>query len=379
MKNRTFAVLALAAAAAFTGCSPRTETDPQTSSVTASNLTLTAAQRQTIQVQAVAPSQFRRTIETTGTVQFDSDQATTVLAPFSGPVSRLLVSLGQQVKAGEPLAAVASPDFAAAISAYRKALATARTDRKLADLDADLLQHHGIARREADQAETDAVNAEADRDAALDTLRSLKVGAQTIQDIRDGRPVPHLPGLIRSPIAGTVVEKLITPGQLLQAGGTPCFTVADLSRVWVMAHIFGPDIEAVHLGEPADVETDIATNSFPGTVDNISAVVDPNTRSVAVRVVAGNPEGILKKEMYVRVAIHSSHQTTGFLVPVAAVLRDDENLPFVYVENPDHSFARRRVSLGSRVGDQYEITSGLQAGDRVVVDGSLFIHFVQNQ
>ena len=90
-------------------------------------MTLTAAQRQNIQLYTVAPSKFRKTIETTGTVDFDNDQATSVLAPFSGPVSRLLVSLGEQVKEGDPLAVVDSPDFAAAISAYRKALATAKT------------------------------------------------------------------------------------------------------------------------------------------------------------------------------------------------------------------------------------------------------------
>ena len=111
-------------------------------------MTLTAAQRQNIQLYTVAPSKFRKTIETTGAVDFDNDQATSVLAPFSGPVSRLLVSLGDQVKQGDPLAEVDSPDFAAAISAYRKALATAQTTRRLADLDKDLLaaQRRGPAR-----------------------------------------------------------------------------------------------------------------------------------------------------------------------------------------------------------------------------------------
>ena len=151
-----------------------------------------------------------------------------------------------------------SPDFAAAISAYRKALATAKTDRRLADLDKDLIQHHGVAQREAEQAETDAANAEADRDAALQALVSLNVDPQTIKDIQEGRPVARPEGMIRSPIAGTVVEKLITPGELLTAGTTPCFTVADLSRVWVMAQIFGSDLASVSVGDSAEVVTGIA-------------------------------------------------------------------------------------------------------------------------
>jgi cobalt-zinc-cadmium efflux system membrane fusion protein len=363
----------------FTSCSRKTESTPEASSVTVSNVTLTAAQRQNVRLYTVAPAKFRKTIETTGVVDFDNDQATSVLAPFGGPASRLLVSPGDQVKAGDPLAEVDSPDFASAISAYRKALATAQTTRRLADMDKDLLQHNGVAQREEEQAQTDAVNAEADRDAALQTLVSLNVDPQAIKDLQEGRPVSRPGGMIRSPIAGTVVEKLITPGELLTAGTTPCFTVADLSRVWVMAQLFGSDLASVSVGDPAEVETGIATNIFSGTVDNISALVNPDTRSVMVRVVVENPGDFLKKQMYVRVRIQARQESDGLLVPVSAILRDDENLPFVYVGRPDGSFARQHVTLSYRAGEQYDIAAGLQSGDQIVVDGALFVQFMQNQ
>jgi membrane fusion protein, heavy metal efflux system len=374
-----FAVIAMAAMASFTGCSPKADSDTETASVTVSNVTLTAEQRQKIQIYTVTPAKFRKTTETTGTVDFDNDQATSVLAPFGGPVSRLLVSLGDQVKASDPLAEVDSPDFAAAISAYRKALSTAQTDRRIADVDKDLVQHDGVARREEEQAQTDAANAEADSYAALQALVSLNVDPQTIKDLQAGRPVSHPSGMLRSPIAGTVVEKLISPGELLTAGTTPCFTVANLSRVWVMTQIFGSDLAAVNVGDPAEVETGIATNEFSGTVDNISALVNPDTRSVLVRVVVQNPGDFLKKQMYVSVNIRSRQESTGLLVPVSAILHDDENLPFVYIAQPDGSFARRQVSLGYRTGDQYDIIDGLQAGDRIVVEGAVFVQFMQNQ
>ena len=185
--------------------------------------------------------------------------------------------------------------------------------------------------------------------------------------------------MIRSPIAGTVVQKLITPGEILQAGVTPCFTVADLSRVWVITQIFGSDLAAVRLGDPAEVLTGIGANNFSGTVTNISAQVDPGTRSVAVRVVVDNPQDFLKKQMYVRVLIHSRRQSSGMLVPVSAILRDAENLPFVYAAQSDGSFARRAVTLGYRDGDRYDITAGLRAGERIVVDGAIFVQFMQNQ
>jgi cobalt-zinc-cadmium efflux system membrane fusion protein len=381
LKNRcALAVVGTATAIiSLPGCSSRNDNEPQPAAVTASNVTLTPAQRQNTHLYTVAPSKFHRTVETTGVVDFDNDQATGVLAPFSGPVTRVLVSLGDHVKAGEPLAAVDSPDFAAAIGSYRKALASARTARRLADLDKDLYEHRGVAQREADQAQTDAANAEADRDAALQALVSLKVPSQTINDIQEGRPTARPEGLIRSPIAGILAEKLITPGQLLQAGTTPCFTVANLSRVWVMAQIFGPDLASVSVGDSARVVTGVGASEFTGTVDNIAALVDPDTRSVVTRVVVENPGDFLKKQMYVRVLIQARRESAGLLIPNSAILRDDENLPFVYVAASEGGFARQRVTLGFRTGDQQEIATGLEAGNQVVVEGGLFLQFMQTQ
>lgn len=344
----------------------------------ASNIVVTAAQRQKLHTTTIQPSTFRRTVETTGTVDFDNDQATSVLAPVSGPVSRLVVSLGTKVKPGDVLATAASPDYATAISAYRKAVVTAKNARRIADL-AEELSHNNLSRKEVEQAKADAANAEADRDAALEELHSLDVEAPMIQAIQENRPLPNLTGNIRSPIAGTVVERLITPGQLLEAGTTPCFTVADLSQVWVTANIFESDLVSIEQGDPAEIVASDTVTNLPGTVDYISAIVDPNTRAIGVRVVAKNPKDLLKKQMYVRVLIHSRHDQTGLLVPVSAVLRDDEDLPFVYLVNGDGSFSRRRITLGSRVGDRYEATAGLAAGDQVVVEGGLFLQFMQNQ
>jgi cobalt-zinc-cadmium efflux system membrane fusion protein len=373
------AVFVLTAILSATGCSSQSAGNAPEATSPASNVTLTAAQRQHVRIETVASTTFRRSIDTTGVVDFDNDQATSVLAPFSGPVMRLTAALGERVSKGQELATVSSPDFAAAFAAYRKALATAATTRRLADLDKDLLQHQGVSAREEQQAQTDADNAESDRAAALQALLALNVDPQTIKDIQENRPVARTEGTIRSPIAGIVVEKLITPGQLVEAGTTPCFTVADLSRVWVQAQIFGPEVAAVQVGDSADVEADIDAAHLRGTVTNVSALVDPDTRSVIARITVANTAQILKKQMYVRVLIHSQHEQTGLLVPVSAILRDDENLPFVYLEQADGSFARAHVRLGYRDGDRYEIPSGLKGGEKVVVEGGIFVRFIQSQ
>ena len=379
MRTRPFgavhAVCILALFGLLAGCS---KNDDQKAG-TASNVTLTDAQRQNIHIATVAQSSYRKTVNTTGVVDFDNDQAAAVLAPISGPVTRLFVSPGDVVKKGDPLAAVASPDYATAVGAYRKAVSSAQTLRKLADMDKDLVEHNGVSKREADQAETDATSAEADRDAALQALAGLNVDPQTIKDVQDGKPISHIEGMIRSPIAGTVVERQITPGQLLQAGTTPAFTVANLSKVWVMAQVFESDLGSVHIGDSARVETGINGGTFSGTVTNIVPEIDPNTHAMLARVALDNPGGLLKKQMYVRVAIQSRAASNGLLVPVSSVLRDDENLPFVYLEQSDGSFARRAVTLGYRAGDRYQISAGLKPGDRVVSDGALFVQFMQNQ
>ena len=381
MKNELFRAVAIAAALAAVvsseSCSK--SNDQSKASTTAANVTLTDAQKKNIHLYTVAASRFHKTVEVNGIVDFDNEQATSVVAPFGGPVSRLLVAPGDHVKKGASLAVVESPDFTAAVSAYRKAIFTADTTRRLANMDKDLLAHQGVAQREADQAQTDAVSAEADRSAALQALVSLGADSRTIAEARKGRQIARIESVIRAPIAGTVVERLITPGQLLQAGTTPAFTIADLSRVWVMAQVFGSDFNAISLGDSAQVMSGIGPKSIAGKVTNISTQIDPDTRSIAVRVSVDNPAGLLKKQMYVTVRIEARQENTGLLVPVSAVLRDDENLPFVYIAQRDGTFARAHVSLGYRSGDQYDIADGLRPGQQVVADGGLFLQFMQSQ
>ena len=344
---------------------------------TGSNVTLTAEQRHNIILTTAATGRFRRSVDTTGIVDFDNNQATAMLAPFSGTVAQLLVEPGQAVRKGDALAKVVSPDYASAVSTYRKTLVTAQNARKLADLDKDLLAHQGVSAKEAQQAETDAASAEADRAASLQALQALGVDPSVIRDTREGRDTAAAEGIIRSPISGTVVEKLIQPVQLLQASTTPVFTVADLSKVWVMAHVFDTDLAAVHTGDTAQVNG--AGKTLNGRVDNIAAEVDPNTRSIAVRIVVDNPGDFLKRQMYVQVRINDRQEAQGLLLPVSAILHDDENLPYVYVEQGDGSFARAHVNLGYRSGPSVSILSGLRPGQRVVTDGALFLQFMQQQ
>lgn len=374
---RSLAIAGLALAF-LSGCSSSSD-DNSSATAAVPNVRLTKAQRAHIQLYTVVPVGYRQTIDAPGVVDFDNDQATAIVSPFTGPVTNILVALGQPVAKGQPLALVRSADYAAAIAAYRKAVVTSANARRLAAADRDLAAHNGISEREAAQAQTDASNAEADRVAALQSLASMGVDQRTIANATSGKAATGFAGIIRAPVSGIVVERQITPGQLLQAGNSAAFTVANLSRVWVLAQISPSDLASVSLHDPATINPRNGTGPFRGTVENIGASVDPDTRSVVARIVAPNPGGLLKKQMYVDVSIQSGRISTGLLVPVSSVLHDDENLPFVYIAQPDGSFARRHVTLGYRDRENYDVTGGLAGGERIVADGAIFLQFMQSQ
>lgn len=364
--------------ASLSGCSSTTS-DPSSQATTPRNVTLTAAQQASIRLLTVAPATYHTGITTTAVVDFDHDRSTPLLAPFSGPVTRVMVNLGDHVAAGQALATVNSPDFTTAVGAYRKAVITSSAADEVAANDRFLYAHQAISQRENADAQATAVGADADRTAALQGLIALHVDPKTIAAIRTGKPPALGQGVIRAPIAGTVVDKSIAPGQTLSAGTSPCFTIADTSRMWVMAQVFGTDIARVHVGDTATVYVGDGITPLTGTITNVGAVIDPDTRSVTARVQVDNPDGVLKRQMYVQVRIRSREQQQGLLIPESAVLRNDENLPFVYVLATDGSYARRSVTLGTRVDNSVVIPQGLRSGDKVVVDGSIFLNFIQTQ
>jgi membrane fusion protein, heavy metal efflux system len=374
-----FVLVAATAAGCGRGAGRPSDGDSVTTSAgQVATVELDTAQRSRIHLEKVAPVSYTPSVTTTGTVAFNGDRSTQVIAPISGPVARILVSPGSQVERGQALAMVSSPDFAEAVAGYRKAEGAWRNASRIAALDEQLFTNDALSRSDLDQARTDLAAATADRDAAVSQLRALGLTETAIHAIRDGKPVPTNEGAVRAPIAGTLVEKLITPGQLLQAGSTPCFTIADLSTVWVMANVFEGDLSAVRRGETALITTNAAPDTLSGRVDYVADLVDPATKATAVRVVVPNKDRVLRRDMLVRVTIRALTPRTGLLVPVASVLRDDENLPYVYVAAPG-GFARRRVDLGGRVEDRYEIASGLKPGESVVTDGALFLEGAATQ
>ncbi len=364
---------ALIAALALSACGGRKPEAPQSATATDSGVTITAAQRGQIITAKVEQKTYTPTILTTGTVAFNGERSTQVIAAISGPVSKLLVDLGDSVKVGQALATVASPDFAANVAAYRKSETALRNAQRIESLDEKLFANDALARAELDQAKSELLAAEADRDAAIQQLAALGVDSTSIESIRQGKPVSGAQSAIRAPIAGVIVERSITPGQLLQAGATPTFAVADLSSVWVQGSVFEGDAAAVFKGESVLVRIEGVADSFPGRIDYVGAMVDPDSKAMAVRILVPNVRGRLKQNMLVYLEIRGARPRAAVVIPVSAVLRDDDNLPFVYLDAGNNRFDRRRIALGGRTGGVYEVTSGLRAGESIVTQGALLL------
>jgi cobalt-zinc-cadmium efflux system membrane fusion protein len=326
----------------------------------------------------VAPVESRTwqiAVHTTGTVDWDADHTTQAVTQVNGPITRILVDTGAKVRAGDPLLYVSSPDVVNAVSTYRKARNREVFNKRIVDRERDLLARGAVALKDLESAEADYNDALTDVQNSLQPLRIFGITAQEIDAAEKQGTTISTELAVRAPISGVVVQKMVSPGMLVQAGVTVCFMISDVTSVWVQGHIFDRDLPLVRVGDAATETNPASARTFHGTVNYVGAFVDPTTRTTPVRIVTQNPEGLLKKDMFVEAVINTSTRSNILAVPVAAVLRDDKNEPIVYVESEPGKFSQRSVSIGVQQDGMIAIAGGLQKGEKVLADGSLFIQF----
>lgn len=326
-----------------------------------------------VQVVTLGPVKLVRTLRLTGAVAYNAFKTTPVITQVGGPVSRILVVPGQHVRAGEPMLEVRSPDYSQLLDTYIKAREGFRVADKNYARAQDLYQHQAIAERDLLQAESDRNQAQADLNASEQSMKIL--GIKDPENVAKAASSAEIP--VIAPIGGEVVERLVSPGQVMQAGQTQAFTISDMSAVWVLANVYQADLAYIKTGDDVVVQTDAYPQSFHGRISYVSAALDPNTRTLQARVVVDNPGEKLKKDMYCTVTVTAGAIQKAIAVPDSAVLRDDENQPFVYVA-AGNQFGRRAVEIGQSENGQTQILQGLSAGEKVVGNGSLFLQFANS-
>jgi cobalt-zinc-cadmium efflux system membrane fusion protein len=326
------------------------------------------------QVLEVQPTTLARTLRLTGTVAYNAFRTTPVITQVSGPVSRVAVVPGQRVKQGQPMLYVASPDYSQLRSNYLKAKDAYALAQKAYARAKDLYQHRALSEQALEQAESAEVQAGGDLVSAQAALKVL--GITDPDALVQGPPTFEVP--VKAPIGGEVVEQNVAVGQLIQPGSTQCFMISDTSNVWVLVNVYQNDLPYVRVGDVVTIQTDAYPQVFQGRISYVAASLDPATRTLQARIATANPGEKLKKDMYVTATVKAGKISNATVLPDAAVLRDNENQPFVYAEASQNQFGRRAVTVGQSVNGQTEITSGLKPGDHVVGNGSLFLQFANS-
>jgi cobalt-zinc-cadmium efflux system membrane fusion protein len=342
---------------------------------TAALFTVPQDQMANVQVVSVEKSAVPRVLRLTGSVSYNAFKTTPVFSAIGGPVHELLATPGETVRAGQPLLTVNSPDYSLARSAYLKARTAFLLADKFFTRAQDLLSHGAIAEADFQTAESNRNQAQADLQSTEDALRVLGVSDPESLAKNPSKTTSQIPVL--APVGGEIVERLVGPGQLLQAGTTQVFTISDMRTVWVLVNVYQGEVAYVHPGDGVDIITDAYPDTFHGKISYLAPALDPNTRTLQARIVTENPGNKLKKDMYVTATVNAGAIANALTVPDAAVLHDAENQPFVYVQSAtkQNEFARRLVQLGDSRDGRTQVTGGLKEGEHVVGDGSLFLQF----
>lgn len=287
-----------------------------------------------------------------------------VFPPLSGRIVKFSVLPGQVVQAGQEIAVLQSGEIAQARSDFEKAkiqvtLADAALKRgKL------LLQHEVLARADYEQLVAADEAAHSEQERARQLIHELGFSENNNSD--------RAP--IRTPISGVVLDTGAAVGEMQRSldNATPLATIANLSEVWVLGDAYENDLASIKMGRPVTVTFPAYPGfSMPGKVDNLSQSLDPNTLTVKVRVLLGNPQLKLKPQMFANISIDRSN-VQGFLIPSSAVIHEN-NADSVYVQTSPGQYVRRPVKLGQMQQDNSVVLSGLHDGDQVVTLGAALL------
>jgi cobalt-zinc-cadmium efflux system membrane fusion protein len=317
---------------------------------------------------------------TEGRISVDETRTTAVFSPYTGRITRVMAQVGDHVRAGQPLFAVNAAEFVQGQSDLLTAGAQVRLTKATLDRQEALLKENGAAVKDVQQAQSDYATAVANLEAAHNRLRVLGMSAAQVEAVETGAGRRGIAPdtVVVSPINGVVTQRSIGPGQNLASlsnngGGTPAFTVSDLSRVWLVGDLREADAPRARVGQLADVRVGVLPGRvFRAKVDFVSPVVDPNTRRVTIRASIPNPGSELMPEMYATFDLITgpAHQAIG--IPTEAVIYEADTAR-VWVARPNRILGLRPIKAGQTHDGMVEVVSGLRPGERVVASGSLFI------
>lgn len=338
-------------------------------------------------IQPVTERGFRAEHITEGKIAIDEDRSTPVFSPYAGRVTRLLAKPGDDVVKGQPLFVIeaadnvqAQNDFITAMTAMNKAKSALDLAQLQSQRAKDLFEGKAVPLKDFQQSQATLVQAQNDMrssetalQAARNKLRLLGLTDEDIATFQEkGRINPEI--TIFAPIAGTVVQRKIGPGQYVNAGASdPVYVIGDLSTVWLTAFVRESDCANVAIGQ--DVSFNVLAlpgRTLTARINYVATAIDPATRRLLVRATIDNKNFTLKPEMFANVTIYSASDRLAVGVPKQALIYEGDQVR-VWVAYDDKSIELRQIKPGLTNGDLVEVVGNLKPGEQIVTKGALFI------
>jgi cobalt-zinc-cadmium efflux system membrane fusion protein len=349
--------------------------------------TPTASEWASLSAETVSERAFRAEHLAEGKIAIDEDISTPIFSPYAGRVVKLLVKPSDMVERGQPLFVIEATDTVQALNDFASALSalnTARSKLNLAQIvekrQDDLYAGKAVPLKDWQQAQTDLAAAQNDMRAAETSLEAthnrLRILGRSEEQIRTFQEKREVSAdtPIYSPIAGTVVQRKVGPGQFITSGASdPVYVVGDLSTVWLVAFVRESEAADVAVGQEVSFTLlALPGRDFQARIDYVAAAIDPATRRLLIRATIDNKDGQLKPEMFANVKIYTGGDHPSVGVPKQALIHEGERVR-IWIAHDDKSIELREVETGLTNGDLVEVRNNLRAGEKVITRGSLFI------
>jgi cobalt-zinc-cadmium efflux system membrane fusion protein len=309
-----------------------------------------------------------------GSIDFDEDMTVQVFTPYQGKVVELFAKVGDEVKKDQTLFTLDSPDLLAADSSLIASAGVLElTSRGLARLKT-LYESRAVSQKDLEQAISDQQTAEGALRAARDAVRIFgKTDAEVNKIIAERMADPTL--VVRSPISGRITARNAAPGLLVQPGNAPApYSVADISKMWMVANVAESDVAAFHLGQDVTVSVPAYPGkAFEGRISTIGSMIDPNTHRMLVRSEVDDPDHELRSGMFATFVIRVGEPMRSLAVPLDGVVREGDGTMTLWVTADRRRFTQRRTKIGMQRDGFRQILEGLQPGELVATDGAVFL------
>jgi membrane fusion protein, heavy metal efflux system len=352
-----------------------------------SRYTPSAAEWASMTIEPVTELAFRAEHVTEGKIAIDEDRSTPVFSPYAGRVTKVLARPGDSVVKGQPLFVIEAPDnvqaqndFIAAMTAMNKAKSALDLAQLQGTRAKDLFEGKAVPLKDYQQSQATLIQAENDMrssqtamEAARNKLRILGLTDEDIATFQEKRRI-NPETTIFAPIAGTVVQRKIGPGQYVTAGASdPVYVIGDLSTVWMTAFVRETDCANIAVGQEVTFNVlALPGKTIPARLNYVATAIDPATRRLLVRATIDNKKGLLKPEMFANVTIYSASDHPAVGVPKQALIYEGDQVR-IWVAREDKSIELRQIKPGLTNGDLVEVVGNLRPGEQIVTKGSLFI------